>query len=254
LIDNAAPNVARIYDYLLGGKDNRAVDREAAEKICAVAPETRRLVQENRYFLARVVQFLAGEAGITQFLDIGTGFPTQENVHEVAQRINPAARTVYVDFDPVVLSHARALLATTSDTSVVDADLRQPAKVLEEAAGFLDFSRPVAVLLIAIVHFLSDEDGAHKIVRTLVDGLPPGSYVAMSHVEHRPRLVEAARYYTPSNGKVVFRTREQFASLFDGLELVEPGLVHVDEWRPELAPVGFDTSPVWVYGAVGRKQ
>ncbi|MGW5687812.1 SAM-dependent methyltransferase [Nonomuraea sp. NPDC003754] len=252
-IDTQRPNIARVYDYLLGGKDNFEADRKAAEKILAEAPQTRIMVRENRAFLGRVVKFLAKDAGISQFLDIGTGLPAAGNVHEIAQAINPEARTVYVDNDPVVLCHARAMLATTSKTNVLKADLRQPQEIIAQTQGLLDLSQPVAVLLVAILHFLPDGDNPRQIVRSLLDAMPSGSYLALTHVEYQPQLARAAeRHYKPANGRAVFRTREQIAVFFDEMNLIKPGLVHVQKWRPERELFGWEHD-VAVYGGVAFK-
>jgi SAM-dependent methyltransferase len=248
------PNMARVYDYILGGKDNFAADREVADKMMAATPDTKTTIRANRAWLGRAVRFLAGEAGVDQFLDIGSGLPSKENVHEVAQSITPGARVAYVDNDPIVLVHARALLDTDKRTQVIDGDLRRPQQILDAAARFLDFGKPVAIVLGAVMHFIEDDDHPYDIMRTLVDALAPGSYVALSHVENRPHLAEAGSHYQPFGGKLVFRGREQIAPFFDGLDLVEPGLVRLDEWRPvETEPHFPYEGSVWNYGAVGRK-
>lgn len=234
------PSTARMYDYYLGGKDNYPADREAAEKAIAVFPPgvIRSAVRENRGFLGRVVRFLAGEAKIRQFLDIGTGLPTMNQVHEVAQDIDPGCRVVYVDHDPVVLAHARDMLNAVPNTAIIQHDLREPEAILADAElrSLLDFGEPVALLLVAILHFIGDEDDPVRLVRTLVDPLPSGSYLALSHTtsDGDPRVDEAARAgYSNATSSAQNRTRSQVVSFFDGLELVEPGLVWLPEWRPD---------------------
>ncbi|WP_328710496.1 SAM-dependent methyltransferase [Microbispora hainanensis] len=234
-IDVRTPNVARMYDYYLGGKDNFAADREAAERVIAAAPVTREIARANRAFLGRAVWFLAGEAGISQFLDVGAGLPTRENVHQVAQDTNPAARVVYVDNDPVVLSHARALLATNTQTRVVLGDVRKPGDILTDpdVRDLLDLSQPVAVLLVAVLHFVPDHEDPYGAVRALVDAMAPGSFLVVSHVEYRPELVGAVKPYQRANAPAVGRSLDDIGRFFDGLELVSPGLVNVREWRPD---------------------
>jgi hypothetical protein len=249
---------ARMYDYLLGGKDNYAVDRAAVEEALKVWPEMAFTARANRAFLGRAVRYLAGEAGIRQFLDIGTGIPTAGNTHEVAQSIEPAARVVYVDYDPIVLAHARALL--TSDdagaTEFIDADLRDTPTILVEAGRLLDFSQPVAITLIAVLNALPDSDDPHGIVAKLMRAVPSGSYLALTHLgldllggqtEDGLGTVQDRMM----RKQFTSRTRDQVAAFFQGLEMVEPGLVRVEEWRqePETGDVG--RSALWC--AVGRK-
>ncbi len=255
--DPSRPNIARIYDYFLGGKDHCRADREQAAKIIAIAPYVPRLAVANRTFLGRVVRYLAKEAGVRQFLDIGSGLPTRQNVHEIAQEANADARVVYVDNDPLVLVHARALLATTPTTHVIDGDLRDSGRILGEASRFLDFSQPIAVLLFAILHFFPDggEHDPYRIVSTLTDSLAPGSYLAISHVEPAPAMIEAAGAYTAAD--VAFRDHHGVLPFFNGTTLVEPGLVRLNEWRPDdhdsIYPSDWPDVPVWVLGGVGRK-
>jgi hypothetical protein len=251
--DPMHPNIARMYDYWLDGKDHFAADREAADAITKAAPTTPVMVKANRAFLGRVVSYLAREAGIDQFLDIGTGFPTGDNVHQIAQRVNPGARVVYCDNDPVVLTHARGVLAGDDHVYVLGADLREPKFLLKDATRWLDLSRPVGLLLLAIVHFLGEGD-ADRVMGTLIDGLAAGSYVALSHVERDEHLVEVAgEHYKPANGSVVFRTRDQIAGLLGGVELVEPGLVPVHRWRPDPDDeLRFGTGHLPLLGAVGQ--
>ncbi|MES9538067.1 SAM-dependent methyltransferase [Spirillospora sp. NPDC049024] len=257
-VDTSVPSPARVYDHLLGGKDNYEVDRKVADGLLKIIPSMRLVARENRAFLGRAVRYLAGEAGIRQFLDIGTGLPTQDNVHDVAQRIEPAARVVYADNDPVVLVHARALLTSTPEgaTDYVEADLREPDAILEHAAATLDFDEPVALLLVAILHFLPDEDGVHGIVARLVDRLAPGSYLVISHgtPEENPQgASDAAEEYTRQapSAQITPRNRDAINGFFTGLEPVDPGLGYITSWRPE-GPV-VPPEQVGLYGGVARK-
>ena len=260
--DASVPNAARIYNYFLGGKDNFAVDREAARKMLAVLPGTADACLDNRAFLQRAVRFLAGEAGIRQFLDIGAGLPTMGNVHEVAQEIAPDARVAYVDYDPVVLSHARALLATNPNVIVVDGDLRRPEAILADASlqELIDFSQPVALLLVAVLHFVSDSERPHEVVRALAGALAPGSYLvlAQSTPDDVPdEVTEAMKSaYTNASAQVTPRPFDEVARFFAGLELTDPGVVNVTRWRPDLPPSrpsGAAARQSLVYGGVARK-
>jgi SAM-dependent methyltransferase len=244
-LDTSVPHIARVYDYWLGGKDNFAVDREAAEQVIAAYPDILHDVRAQRAFLVDAVSYLAGVAGIRQFLDIGTGFPTANNTHQVAQDVAPECRVVYVDNDPMVLSHARALLVgVTGPTDYVDADLRDTGKVLAEAARLLDFSEPIAVMLISVLHFIPDEDDPHAIVTRLMEAVPSGSWLALSHPArdvHPQQVTEAAsRFNQLAPAKVTLRTRAEILRLFDGLDLLEPGLVQVHRWRPGLEAPGHN--------------
>jgi len=235
--DPSVPHPARVYDYWLGGKDNFPADRRVAEQVIRQRPQVVAGARANRAFLARVVHYLAAERGISQFLDIGTGLPSADNTHQVAQHITPAARVVYVDNDPLVLVHARALLTSTrrGACDYLDADLRDPGTILDKAAATLDFTQPVAVLLLAVLHFLRDTDYPTAIVATLAAGLAPGSYVAISHLtaDLAPEQVTAATgaYNATSPIPVTARTHAQVTSLFAGLPLLPPGVVPVTEWR-----------------------
>ncbi|MEO3867490.1 SAM-dependent methyltransferase [Nonomuraea sp. B12E4] len=231
-VDPTVPSIARVYDYWLGGKDNFAADREMGDRVKAVVPEMPLMAYHNRSFLRRVVRFLAGEAGVGRFLDLGAGLPTMENVHEVARQVNPAAAVVYVDNDPVALAHARALLATTGDAYVVDGDLYRPEPILAEADSLMGLDRPVAVMMLAMLHFVPDED-AHRIVRTVMDAVPPGSYLVLSHIGDTPQLRKAAGFYSASGTGAVLRSPERIAEFLDGLEPVSPGVVPLPEWRPD---------------------
>jgi S-adenosyl methyltransferase len=242
-LDTSVPHIARVYDYWLGGKDNFAVDREAAEQVIAAYPGILRDVRAQRAFLANAVSYLAGVAGIRQFLDIGTGIPTANNTHEVAQAVAPDCRVAYVDNDPMVLAHARALLVgVTAPTAYVDADLRDTGKVVAEAARLLDFSKPVAVMLISVLHLIPDEDSPHAIVTRLMEAVPSGSWLALSHPArdvHPQQVTEAAsRFNQLAPAKATLRTRAEILRFFDGLELLEPGLVQVHRWRPGLTAPG----------------
>ncbi|MFG1698599.1 SAM-dependent methyltransferase [Nonomuraea sp. NPDC049309] len=259
--DPNTPSVARLYDYYLGGKDNFPADREAAERILKVAPELRAAARANRAFLGRAVRHLA-EAGITQFLDIGTGLPTQGNVHEVAKKVVPDAKVVYVDRDPVVLVHARALLAGQGDTTVIEGDLREPAAILDhpEVRATIDFSKPVGLLLVAIMHFIKEEERPDEIMATLREALAPGSYLVMSHGTSDARaeaVSQGTQVYQSASAPLVLRDRERIRELFTGFTLVDPGLVWLPEWRPEQADViDFMDNPAssLILCGVGRKD
>ncbi|GIF13710.1 SAM-dependent methyltransferase [Actinoplanes teichomyceticus] len=239
-IDTTVAHPARRYNYLLGGKDNFAADRASAEAIERAMPTIRLAARENREFLQRAVTFLARQ-GIRQFLDIGTGIPSADNTHEVAQRIDPAARIVYVDNDPIVLAHARALLTSTPQgtTAYIDADLREPRGILDDAEvrATLDFTRPIAVMLVAVLHFVRDDEDPQGVVDTIVDALPPGSYVVASHSTWEYLSAEAIEKLEAANGDGRFRARtgEQLGHLFRRLELLEPGVQSVARWWPEEA-------------------
>ena len=256
-LDTSVAHPARVYDYWLGGKDNFAADREAAERVLAVTPGLRWRVRANRAFLGRATRFLAADAGVRQFLDIGTGIPTEDNTHEVAQRAAPDARVVYVDNDPIVLLHAQALLRSTPQgaTDYLQADLRDPGLILDRAAGVLDFGQPVAVMLLGVLHLIADSEDPWAIVAQLMAAVPPGSYLTISHpaIDIHRAQAEAQRVYnervaTPQT----LRTREQVARFFTGLDLVEPGLVQVHQWRPDPDDFGPE-GVVSAHGAVGRK-
>ncbi|GAA4226385.1 SAM-dependent methyltransferase [Streptosporangium album] len=238
-IDPTIPSVARIYDYLLGGKDNFASDRAAAEKLIELTPNVREGVQANRRFLSRAVRLLA-KTGVRQFLDIGAGLPTQENVHQVALRTAPESRVVYVDNDPIVLAHGRALLADNNQTIVLDGDLRDPEAILGDPRinEHIDFDQPVGLLLLAVLHFVPEDDVAERIVATLRGRLAPGSAVVISHLSFGDLDEEKVRqgrevYKKTSAGSATPRSHAQILRFFDGFELVEPGLVSTEDWRPE---------------------
>ena len=256
--DAKVAHSARVYDYWLGGKDNFEADRIAGEATIAAYPQIRSSARANRAFLARTVHFLAADQGLRQFLDIGTGLPTANNTHEVAQSVAPESRIVYVDNDPLVLSHARALLNSSPEgvTAYLDADLRDTDRILELAAGTLDFTQPVAIMLLAILHYIPDLDQARRIVARLVSAVPSGSYVTISHAASDISPEEMAEMIRRMNehlaeGNHVRRTRDTVAQFFADVDLVEPGVVEVTEWRPrsELEAEG----PTSLWGGVGRK-
>ena len=258
-LDTSVPHIARVYDYWLGGKDNFPADRELAEQFIAADPSVIAGVRSNRAFLGRAVHYLVAEAGIRQFLDIGTGIPAADNTHDVAQALAPECRVVYVDNDPIVLSHARALLTTGSSqgaTAYLDEDLRDVAAIMSAAAGTLDLSEPVAVMLIGILQCIPDEDDPADIVKLLMDAVPPGSYLAVSHPASDIDVVGmgnlAYRLGELMPMELRFRSQAEVAALFDGLELVEPGLVRVPEWRPDSDEDLANPATVW--GGVARKN
>ena len=239
-IDTGTAHSARIYNYWLGGKDNFPADREAAEAAIAANPGIVGDVQANRAFLARVVSYLVADAGIRQFLDIGTGLPTADNTHEVAQRLAPGSRVVYVDNDPIVLAHARALLTSSPQgmTAYLEADLADPDTILKSAARTLDFSQPVALMLLGIMGQVPDSDDPRAIIRRLMNPMPSGSYLALSDgVNTSETFTEAVRHYNESSANTYHpRSPEQLTGYFDGLEVVEPGVVPLTSWRPEANP------------------
>jgi hypothetical protein len=256
-INTGVPHPARVYDYFLGGKDNFEADRVAAEAGIAAFPKTAESARAARAFLRRVVQFLTTDVGIRQFLDIGTGLPSGENVHEVAQSIAPDARIVYVDNDPIVLRHAQALLTSTEEgvTAYLDADVRDPEEILKRAAKTLDFTQPMALLLMGILHNVGDEFDPHNIVRTLANALPGGSYLVINHLtaDIYPELTEFAAALNERNldEPLVLRTRAKVTSFFDGLEIVEPGVVQISKWRPQSELEAAAAGALW--GGVARK-
>lgn len=235
-MDATTPNIARMYDYWLGGKDNFAADRESAERIVEISEgRVLRGVRLNRAFLARAIR-LAAAAGVDQFLDIGSGLPTQDNVHDVAQRSIPGARVVYVDYDPVVASHGRAILGGQDGVAFIEADLHRPEEILghPEVISLLDFDRPIALVLVAVLHFIADESDAHGIVGRLRDALAPGSHLILSHLatdNHPEKIAQAAQVYERANAPLGARTHAEILRFFDGFDLREPGLVGPTEWR-----------------------
>jgi S-adenosyl methyltransferase len=255
--DTSVAHIARVYDYWLGGKDNFAADRKAANLALDAYPDLVSSVRANRRFLARAVRYLAAEAGIRQFLDIGTGIPTANNTHEVAQSVAPSCRVVYVDNDPIVLTHARALLTSGPEgaTAYVDSDLRDTEKILAGAAELLDFSRPVAVMLIAVLHLIGDEDHPQDVIRRLMGATAPGSYLALSHVasdiDPEATAEVARRLNRMVAQKGTYRSHAEVTRFFEGLELVDPGVTAVQHWRP--ATDVEAASPAAMWGGVARK-
>ena len=255
--DTSVAHIARVYDYWLGGKDNYAADRVAGDAALEAYPDLVSSVRANRAYLSRVVRQLAGQAGIRQFLDIGTGIPTANNTHEVAQRLAPESRIVYVDNDPIVLAHARALLASNKAgaTDYIDADLRDTGTILEQARRTLDFSAPVAVMLIAVLHLIGDDEGPYEIVARLMREVPSGSYLGLSHVASDIEPEKMAEMRERLNRMVAqkgtYRTHGEVMRFFDGLTLVEPGMVRIQQWRPRSQAQANSAAAMW--GGVGRK-
>jgi hypothetical protein len=255
-IDTARPHSARVWNYWQGGKDFYPVDRAVGDQVMQMFPDITRLARADRAFLGRAVRFLASEAGIRQFLDVGTGLPTANNTHQVAQGIAPESRIVYVDNDPLVLVHARALLTSTPEGACdyIDADLRDTGKILAEASKTLDFSKPVALMLLGIMGQVSDDDQPEAIIKRLLDPLPPGSYLALSDgVNTSETFTEAVRHYNENSVNTYHpRSPEQLTGFFAGLEVIEPGVVPLTQWRPESGPFP-DSGEVPGMGGVGRK-
>jgi hypothetical protein len=257
LLDTTVAHPARVYDFWLGGKDNFASDRAAGEAGIQAFPATVQSVRASRAFLARAVKYLAAEAGVRQFLDIGTGLPSADNTHEVAQAIAPECRVVYVDNDPVVLLHAHALLTGTKAgaTGYIDADLRDPEKILRDAALLLDLTQPVAVLLFGILHFIEDDEGPHQVVDALMDAVPAGSHLAVSHLAKDIFPEQMAAFTRAVNEhsivQTVLRDRAGVSRFFRGLDLAEPGVVQVSKWRPRTEQE--NAAPAALWGGVGRK-
>ncbi|MGW2516972.1 SAM-dependent methyltransferase [Streptomyces sp. NPDC001617] len=259
-IETLRPHTARIWNYWLGGGDYYEVDRVAGDRIRELHPGIGEYARADRLFLGRAVRHLVVDAGIRQFLDIGTGLPTADNTHEVAQRLAPESRVVYVDNDPLVLAHARALLTSTPEgrTDHLDEDLRNVDAILERAAGTLDFSRPVALLLLGVVIFIGDDEDPYGIVRRLMDALPAGSHLVLSHTITSPALpeVDAAVRFWNEHGtpRLTQRSPEDVVRFFDGLELLEPGVVSCSRWRPDHSDDTADADEVAIHGGVGRKR
>nr|WP_197973449.1 MULTISPECIES: SAM-dependent methyltransferase [Streptomyces] len=258
-INTSQPHTARIWNYWLGGKDNYEVDRAAGDQIRQLHPGIGEYARADRLFLGRAVRHLVSDVGIRQFLDIGTGLPTADNTHEVAQRIAPDARIVYVDNDPLVLAHARALLTSTPEgrTAYLDEDLRNVDAILGHAAKTLDFTQPVALMLLGVVIFLGDDEDPYGVVRRLLDALPSGSHLVLSHTVTSPAMPdvdEAVKFWNEhGTPKLTQRTPEAMARFFDGLELLEPGVVSCSRWRPEPTD-GAEPEEVAMFGGVARKN
>jgi len=257
-IDTSRPHPARMYDYFLGGKDNYPVDQEAAERFIAAAPEVRVAVRANRAFLRRAVRYVVGEGGVRQILDIGTGLPTEPNVHQIAREIAPRTRVAYVDNDPIVGTHSMALLDDDEGISVVLADLRDPRAILDhpDVRKVIDLDEPVALLLVAVLHFVRDDEDPAALMTTLLDALPAGSYLVLSHATvdfHEDGREDAVAIYKNASATMNPRTHAEILPFFGGLTLLPPGLVTVPTWHPDetpdpaLPPIGF-------YGGVGRKD
>jgi S-adenosyl methyltransferase len=258
-IDTAVPSPARMYDYYLGGKDNFDSDRKAAEEIYTRIPALPQIARDNRAFLQRSVRFLA-ERGVRQFIDVGAGLPTQGNVHEIAQTVDPTSRIIYVDNDPIVLAHARALLTSCPQgaTDYIDADLRDPDKIFNDPGvrRLIDFDEPVGLLLVAVLHFITDEEDPKGLLSRYRSYLPSGSHIAIAHATNEDRPAEAAQrmtdVYAKASAPFIFRSRKQILSLFDGLELVDPGLTFCPDWRgdpdrPSSPSAGWNLAGVGVH-------
>jgi hypothetical protein len=244
-VDVTIPNIARMYDYYLGGKDNYEADRTTAAKVIAAFPDVRLAVRENRGFLIRAVRFLAADAGIRQFIDIGTGLPTQNNVHEIAFGVAPDARVVYADYDPVVVAHGQMILSSAMSAAFIEGDVRRPDEILgnAELRSLINFGEPVAVLLVAILNFVADEEDPAGIVGRFRAAMAPGSYLVISHgaSEERPATArDVARVYQKATAQAVLRTRAEILPFFAGFELLEPGLVYAAQWRPDAHAVVKD--------------
>ncbi|MET7601642.1 SAM-dependent methyltransferase [Streptomyces avermitilis] len=259
-VDPDKASVARMYDAMLGGEHNFAIDREAVAAFTAIDPQVRTLARANRAFLGRAVRFLVA-SGVRQFIDLGSGIPTQGNVHEVAQAAGPGARVVYVDNDPVAVAHSASLLADNPDAAIVAADIRRPDDVLSspQVRKLIDFEQPVAVLMITILHFITQEESPAGIVGAFRDALPEGSWLALTHAtdEDRPDTAAAVGqlYRSRATSPVTARSRHEIHALFDGFDLIGPGLVHVPLWRPDADEnVPDNPSQYWVYAGVGRKK
>jgi SAM-dependent methyltransferase len=254
------PSIARVYDYLLGGSHNFPPDQEAAAELLARWPDARQTMRANRAFLGRAVRHLAAEEGIRQFLDIGSGIPTMSNVHEIAQQGSPGARVAYVDNEEVAVLHSRAILAANPDAIAVQADLRRPRELLgsQPLQDLLDFSRPVALLLVAVLHFFPDSDQPARLVAELRDALAPGSYVVISHGTtdgQASHVAEAMGYYNQTTAPFQPRSQAEIMAFFDGLEMIDPGLVPVPQWRPDPpAGPGDPSARIAAYGGVGRRR
>jgi len=257
-IDTTVAHTARIWNYWLGGKDNYEVDRAVGEQIRQLHPMIGDYARADRLFLGRAVRYLVKEEGIRQFLDIGAGLPTVDNTHEVAQAVAPESRVVYVDNDPLVLAHARALLTSAPEGAAdyIDADLRDVGRILTEAGRTLDFSKPIALTMLGVVIFIGDDEDPYDMVRRFVDVLPSGSYLVLSHTITRPDMpdVDAAVAFWNEHGtpRLTQRTQEQIAQFFDGLELLEPGVVSCSRWRPGATPSG-EPGEVAMFGGVARR-
>jgi hypothetical protein len=257
-LDTSAAHIARVYDYWLGGRDNFAVDRQVGDKVLEIHPETALSVRANRGFLARAVRYLAADEGIRQFLDVGTGLPSANNTHEVAQSVAPESRVVYVDNDPIVLAHARALLTSSpeGETGYLDADIKDPDAILAGAARLLDFSKPVGVMLVAVLHMLRDDEAPQAIVDRFMAAVPPGSFLVLSHLAsdvQQDTMAEMGRRLNESMPQqFTMRSRAQVTGFFDGLSLVDPGVVLTHRWRPDSSDDAKTPGVLWA--GVARKD
>jgi hypothetical protein len=257
-LDTSTAHIARVYDYWLGGKDNFTVDRQVGDKVLDIHPETALSVRANRGFLARAVRYLAAKEGIRQFLDVGTGLPSANNTHEVAQSVAPEARVLYVDNDPIVLVHARALLTSSpeGETGYLDADMKDPDAILAGAERMLDFTKPVGIMLVAVLHMLRDEEEPGAIVGRFTGAVPPGSFLVISHLAsdvQQDTMAEMGRRLNESmTQQFTMRTRAQVAGFFDGLTLVDPGVVLTHEWRPDSSDDAKTPGVLWA--GVARKD
>jgi S-adenosyl methyltransferase len=257
--DTQLPNMARMYDYALGGKDNFAADRAAVEELFSLSPENRHVPRANRRFLRRAVQFVVSQ-GVRQFLDLGTGLPSQGHIHEIVGETDSDAHVVYVDYDPVVASHARALLMGSDHVTVVQADIRDPEGILTDPAvtASIDFSRPVAVLFVSVLHGIPDRDDPAGIVRAFARRTAPDSYMILSHLTsegHPPELVaQKEKVFARSSAPMSYRSRAEIMAMFDGFDLVEPGLTAVTRWRGDAIDAHLDAAGEWWLGGVGRKK
>ncbi|WP_255952773.1 SAM-dependent methyltransferase [Streptomyces odontomachi] len=258
-IDTSKPHPARVYDWMLDGKDNYPVDEELGRQMLTLSPHAKQGAKDNRHFMRRAIRWLTGPAGIRQFLDIGTGIPTEPNLHQIAQTIAPETRVVYVDNDPIVLAHAGALLKSTPEgvTEYIEADVRTPDSIISQAREILDFRKPIAVSLVALLHFVTDEDGAIEHVRTLVDALPSGSYLVLTQLTadlYGDSMQRAVDIYSAGGITLVLRSRADVEGIISGLELVDPGIVLLDEWHPELGDEQRpDIDRAAIYALVARK-
>ncbi|MFI1395418.1 SAM-dependent methyltransferase [Streptomyces sp. NPDC020681] len=260
-IDTSKPHPARVYDWFLGGKDNYPVDEELGRQIMSIDSRAKHVARTNRWFMQRVTRWLSSEAGIRQYLDIGTGIPTEPNLHQIAQAAAPESRVVYTDNDPIVLTHAEALLRSTPEgvTDYIQADVREPGRILEQARKVFDFDRPIALSLVALMHFVGDADEPYDLVSRLVDALPSGSYLVLSQLtaDFDPVSVQrGVEMYAAGGVTLAPRTRAEITRFFDGLDVVEPGVVQVTTWHPELGvdEETEDGEGASLYAAVGRKS
>jgi hypothetical protein len=258
-IDTTKANIARVYDYWLGGSHNFRADQDAARMAIALDPNIQGMMRANRAFLGRAVRFLAGQAGIRQFLDIGSGIPTENNVHQVAQEVAPGSRVVYADNDEVAVAHSRLILTDNPDAAIIQADVREPEKILAalETRRLIDLDQPVAVLLLAVLHFLSEADDPEGVIATLREALAPGSYLVICHACHDARPELASTFESVYNKRVTAqfntRTREQITGLFDGFTILDPGLVWIPQWRPDSPEdVPEDPEKYWALVGMGR--